>query len=91
MERLEELIMVKSLLLPILSIFLVTACIQEDQSLTTSEGDKTQTILSNYGHLPTVNRYKEANAIFLSTLKKGVTVPVLIKREDKEIVLEVTF
>ena len=27
----------------------------------------------------------------LSTLKKGVTVPVLIKREDKEIVLEVTF
>jgi S1-C subfamily serine protease len=27
----------------------------------------------------------------LSTLKKGVSVPVLIKREDKEIVLEVTF
>ena len=27
----------------------------------------------------------------LSTLKKGVTVPVLIKRENKEIVLDVTF
>ena len=27
----------------------------------------------------------------LSTLKKGMTVPVLIKREDKEIVLKVTF
>ena len=27
----------------------------------------------------------------LSTLKKGVTVPVLIEREDKEIVLKVTF
>ena len=27
----------------------------------------------------------------LSTLKKGMTVPVLIERDDKEIVLEVTF
>ena len=27
----------------------------------------------------------------LSTLKKGVTVPVLVKRGNKEIVLEVTF
>ena len=27
----------------------------------------------------------------LSTLKKGVTVPVLIERENKEIVLDVTF
>ena len=27
----------------------------------------------------------------LSTLKEGMTVPVLIERDDKEIVLEVTF
>ena len=27
----------------------------------------------------------------LSTLKKGMTVPVLIERDDKKIVLEITF
>jgi len=68
---------IKKLLTIPVTTFLLFSCVQNQGPFTNSETTETKTILSNYGHLNGVSKYK-TSPLFLSTLKKDQTYRICL-------------
>ena len=65
------------IMLPLITFILLIGCVQENSNIKVENGDETQVIISNYGHLEAVSKH-EASPLFLSTLPKGETYDICV-------------